>query len=146
MADHLVLPFSILGRVRGFHILLGVGARHPPTGHQHNDVPDVCDVGNGPQRVVHHRLLQDRRERIVSPAQHLMTHERLPPYSPAKRGPHAGGPPGLTEKALLTDSCAPTQAWEQVSWLMITQSREWSVVHEKKFQSSYNQESLWWGS
>ena len=65
MADHLVLPFSILGWVGGFHVLLGVGAGHPPAGHQHNYVPDICDVGNGPQRVVHHRFLEGRRERLV---------------------------------------------------------------------------------
>lgn len=57
MADHLVLSFSILGWVRSLHVLLGVGAGHPPAGHQHDNVPDVCDVGNGPQRVVHHGLL-----------------------------------------------------------------------------------------
>lgn len=60
MTDHLVLPFSILGWVRGLHILLGVGAGHPPAGHEHDDVPNVCDVGNGPQRVVHHRLLEGK--------------------------------------------------------------------------------------
>lgn len=74
MADHLVLPLSILGWVGGFHILLGVGAGHPPAGHQHDDVSDVCDIGNGPQRVVHHRLLEGVRERVVNPVQHLMTH------------------------------------------------------------------------
>ena len=71
MADHLVLPFSVLGWVGGFHVLLGVGAGHPPAGHQHNYVPDICDVGNGPQRVVHHRFLEGRRERLVSPEHHL---------------------------------------------------------------------------
>lgn len=58
MADHLVLSFSILGRVRGLHIFLGVRTGHPPAGHQHDDVANVCDVGNGPQRVVHHRFLE----------------------------------------------------------------------------------------
>lgn len=58
MADHLVLSFSILGWVRGLHILLGVGARHPSAGHQHDNVANVCDVGNSPQRVIHHRLLE----------------------------------------------------------------------------------------
>ena len=77
VADHLVLPLSILGRVGGFHVLLGVGARHAPAGHQHDDVPDVCDVGDGPQRVVHHRLLEGGRERVVSPVPHPVTHGKV---------------------------------------------------------------------
>lgn len=64
MADHLVLSFSILGWVRSLHVLLRVGTGHPSAGHQHDNVPNVCDVGNGPQGVIHHRLLGVRDRQV----------------------------------------------------------------------------------
>ena len=45
----------------------------------------------------------------------------------------------LAANTLLADLHAPTQAWEKFPWLVITQSRKWSVVCEKEFQSFYNQ-------
>lgn len=57
VAYHLVLALAVLPWVRGLHILLRVGSRHPAPGHQDHYVADVCDVGDGPQRVVHHGLL-----------------------------------------------------------------------------------------
>ena len=118
MADHLVLPFSILGWVGGFHVLLGVGAGHPPAGHQHNNVPYICDVGNGPQRVVHHGFLEGRWERLVSLEHHLMTQERVcHPQCSQGQSTHTvgagGGALGLTANTVLADLHVPTQAWEQ---------------------------------
>ena len=33
--------------------------QHAAPGHDHNDVTDVGDIRNGPQRMVHHDLLQE---------------------------------------------------------------------------------------
>lgn len=62
MADHFVLSLSILGRVRCFHIILGVRPWHSPTSHQNNYIPYVCDVRNGPQGMIHHGFLGNRRK------------------------------------------------------------------------------------
>lgn len=58
VTDHPVEPSvvmshgGLLGRV--LQVLLGAaGPDHLPPGHQHHHVPDVCDVGDGPQRQVH---------------------------------------------------------------------------------------------
>lgn len=57
MADHFILPLPILGGVRCFHIILGVRSWHSPAGHQYNYIPNICNVGNGPQRMIHHSFL-----------------------------------------------------------------------------------------
>lgn len=123
VANHLILPFSILGWVGGFHVLLGVGARHSPACHQDDDVPDVCYIGDGPQRVVHHRLLEGTRERMLSPAQQLMAHKRACHPTARSSAVHMRGALGFPAK---------TQAWGQLPRLMINQSRKWSVVHGGK--------------
>lgn len=62
MAYHLVLLLRLGCPGRGFDTVLGGRARHPASRHQHHDVSNVSDVGNGTQRVVHHRFLSYQRK------------------------------------------------------------------------------------
>lgn len=51
VADH----FGRLGNfVAGIFAVL---SDHTPSGHQHHQVPNISDVGNGPQGVIHHNFL-----------------------------------------------------------------------------------------
>lgn len=58
MADHLILALAVLTWLRGFHVLLRISARHPAPRHQNHYAADVSDVGDSPQRVVHHSFLK----------------------------------------------------------------------------------------
>lgn len=66
MANHFVLPLSVLGRVRCFHIILGVRPWHSPTSHQNNYISYICNVRNGPQGMIHHGFLGNTKNNISS--------------------------------------------------------------------------------
>lgn len=57
MADHLILLLPLLGPRGGLDAVLRGRPGHAAPGHQHHDVPNVRDVGDGAQGVVHHGFL-----------------------------------------------------------------------------------------
>lgn len=66
MTNHFVLPLSVLRGVRCFHIILGVGAWHSPTSHQNNYISYISNVRNGPQGMIHHSFLGNKKTNISS--------------------------------------------------------------------------------
>lgn len=66
MANHFVLPLSILGRVRCFHIILGVRPWHSSTCHQNNYISYISNVRNGPQGMIHHGFLGNTENNMSS--------------------------------------------------------------------------------
>lgn len=76
VTDHLVLLLGFRCTRCGFDAVLWGRSRHPPPRHQDHDVPDVGDVGDGAQRVVHHGFLLAYPEYCQFPA-HQAQRERI---------------------------------------------------------------------
>lgn len=64
VADHLILLLPLLGTRGGLDAVLGGRPGHAAPGHQHHDVPNIRDVGDGAQGVVHHGFLPGEEERV----------------------------------------------------------------------------------
>lgn len=76
MADHLILFLGLWGSRSGLNAVLRGRTRHSPASHQHHDVPDVSNVRDGAQGVVHHRLLQ-RHEQTKWQSLLFLTHTQF---------------------------------------------------------------------